>query len=604
MKKLKKVFLVCLFSFICLGFTKVSAETFTFEYKDSINSDNNLIMQYLQDYNLSSQDIIEQCNSLHSSYGNRRYYACTLNIDNYLENGISYKKLKLVLYTWDSTNKFDSVSFVYVKDYSTYWVHINSSDTSSSVYTYDFRFNNTTNSFNNTSSSTNYGNLSIQANKSGSILKGGFNLGNLVYTNIDYLGSLSWPIIDKNSKYYDSINLIINNETYGTSSNSNLPFYMFNTISFNEWLGISYEKLNDLGTFENSNVITYKINDEEVGTDKELKIKFTFLNQLDVNANDITIYKYGSQVLTEYLGTTCNNENSDTICEFNLKYNVYDSVDDKLMFDFKFNNAYNVKIEDNIDGSGVYSNHKNVEFEIKNINLKEKSGVLFYLRNYDFYEYLKDYYSEEELGFSFYSSHPSNMLMKNVIYPHDIRYKNTYFFLDENSNYNIYTESMNKLNNFDYFSVNFMYDKNLLLENKYSAFYISNPNYLGVLDTDNQDLYITYNSSLFNYSVSNVVYNNGSGTFLPGVSFDSNIDFTVNGSQGNVESNPDMWIPTEFDEEIKVQYKRGLEYFKDKIIDMFEFVSEFYNTMPEKFRVAFSLIFVLLIGIALFRLLL
>ena len=37
---------------------------------------------------------------------------------------------------------------------------------------------------------------------------------------------------------------------------------------------------------------------------------------------------------------------------------------------------------------------------------------------------------------------------------------------------------------------------------------------------------------------------------------------------------------------------------------MFEFVSEFYNTMPEKFRVAFSLIFVLLIGIALFRLLL
>ena len=60
----------------------------------------------------------------------------------------------------------------------------------------------------------------------------------------------------------------------------------------------------------------------------------------------------------------------------------------------------------------------------------------------------------------------------------------------------------------------------------------------------------------------------------------------------------------EFDEEIKVQYKSGLQYFKDKIIDMFEFVSEFYNTMPEKFRVEFSLIFVLLIGITLFRLLL
>lgn len=604
MTKLKKVLLICLFSFLCLGFTKVSAETFTFEFKDSTNSDNNLIMQYLEDYNLSSEYIIEQCNSLHSSYGNKKYYACKLYIDYYLQNSIQYKKLGLALFTWDSSDKFNSVSFAKYNSGSSYNIFLNSSTTDSSISRYYFRYNNTTNLFDSTSSSTLNGNESMTGTKSGSIVKGSFFWVNLVYTNIDYLGnSLSWPIVNKSGSY-TSFDLIINNETYGVSSNSQLPIYMFNTTTFNEWLGISYEKLNDLGTFENSNVLTYKIKDTEVGTNKELQLKFTFLNQLDVNANDITIYKYGSQALTEYSGTTCENSETDTICEFNLKYNVYESNSDKLMFDFKFNDTYNVKVEDNSGSNGIYSNYKDIEFEYKELNFKEISGGVFYLRNYDNFEYMKDYLYNVDYNFRFTNFKGNGNFISPTIYSNDIKYSNTYLIEDSNNVFKYNFDNYSTINNIGMSFIDFVFDSSLLEENKYSAFVVENPNYLGSYDTDNLDLYISYNSSLFNFNKLNysTIVNNGNTDGY--VSTGNDYNFIINGSQQTITGGSNSGHIVNFDNEIKVQYKGGLQYFKDKIIDMFEFVSEFYNTMPEKFRIAFSLIFVLLIGITLFRLLL
>ena len=153
-------------------------------------------------------------------------------------------------------------------------------------------------------------------------------------------------------------------------------------------------------------------------------------------------------------------------------------------------------------------------------------------------------------------------------------------------------------------SYDFIFDSSLLDENKYPSFVIRNKNYLGSLDTDNLPLYVYYNSSLFNFNKLDfsTIVNNGSTSNYVGTNQDFN--FSVNGNQNSFDVGVSSGEIFEFDEEIKVQYKGGLQYFKDKIIDMFEFVSEFYNTMPEKFRIAFSLIFVLLIGITLFRLLL
>ena len=111
-------------------------------------------------------------------------------------------------------------------------------------------------------------------------------------------------------------------------------------------------------------------------------------------------------------------------------------------------------------------------------------------------------------------------------------------------------------------------------------------------------------SSLFNYNKLNYSINVNNGSTNSYISSGSDFNLIINGSQQTITGGVNSGHIFEFDEEIKVQYKSGLQYFKDKIIYMFEFVSEFYNTMPNKFQVAFSLIFVLLIGIALFRLLL
>lgn len=361
-------------------------------------------------------------------------------------------------------------------------------------------------------------------------------------------------------------------------------------------------QLNSLGTYENSNVLTYKINDSESGKDKELKLKLTFLNELDITENDIDVFKYGSQVFTQK-SFSCSNVGSDSVCEFNLKYDVYDSISDKIMFDFKFNNSYNVKVEDSSTGNNIWSNYKDVEFEYKQINFKEISGAVFYLRNYDNYGYLSSYFDKDY--FKFIISSGIDFFGRDVIYPNDLRYSNTYLYLDNNNNYNINSSNFININNFTKIDIPFEFDSSLLSQNKFSSFVFDNRNYLGSNDVDNQDIYIYYNSSLFNinklkYSV--IVDNGNTST---SVSPENDYDFIINGSQQTRPSgSANGGYIFEFDDEIKVQYRTGLEYFRDKIIDMFNLVSNFFNTMPDKFRICFGLVFVLLIGISIFRLLL
>lgn len=362
------------------------------------------------------------------------------------------------------------------------------------------------------------------------------------------------------------------------------------------------DSLNYLGTYENSNVLTYKINDSESGKDKELKLKLTFLNELDITENDIDVFKYGSQVFTQK-SFSCSNVGSDSVCEFNLKYDVYDSISDKIMFDFKFNNSYNVKVEDSSTGNNIWSNYKDVEFEYKQINFKEISGAVFYLRNYDNYGYLSSYFDKDY--FKFIISSGIDFFGRDVIYPNDLRYSNTYLYLDNNNNYNINSSNFININNFTKIDIPFEFDSSLLSQNKFSSFVFDNRNYLGSNDVDNQDIYIYYNSSLFNinklkYSV--IVDNGNTST---SVSPENDYDFIINGSQQTRPSgSANGGYIFEFDDEIKVQYRTGLEYFRDKIIDMFNLVSNFFNTMPDKFRICFGLVFVLLIGISIFRLLL
>ena len=120
----------------------------------------------------------------------------------------------------------------------------------------------------------------------------------------------------------------------------------------------------------------------------------------------------------------------------------------------------------------------------------------------------------------------------------------------------------------------------------------------------NKYIYLDYNSSLFNINILkySVIVDNGNTSDYVSSEFD--FDFTINGNQQVTSGGVNSGEIFEFDDDFNVQYKSGLEYFRDKIIDMFNLVSDFYNTMPDKFRFCFGLVFVLLIGISIFRLLL
>lgn len=577
MKKLKKVFLICLFSFLFI--VNVNAAEVDISYRDNIKTftqtyktllDN--VAQYLRD-NASSID------QYHSST-NDVNITNDKNVIVYLSQNISGGTVQIgILKNRNDTSKTSNANFSSGGRLTLFY------------YKYTLRYN--------TSTYAITGIVSRNSSSTSSQISTYYN--DEVFSDL----YIDWRLgANTDTKFYnnDSDTYIINKD--GTKSTSG-TWFTGGLYGFANALNNGFKEiLNDKGTYTNSNVITYKINDEKSGTNKELKLKFTFLNQLDVNANDIEMYKYGSQVLTQYSPLTCENSETDTICEFNLKYNVYSSNTDKLMFDFKFNNSYNVKIEDNIDGSGVYSNYKDVEFEYKLLDFSKISGAIFYLRNYDNFDYMSEFLNPFEYAFGIWSCKDYGNFKGAITYGNDIRYKNTYLYKDNNNVFQYNFENYKTINNIGMDDYLFEFDSSLLDENKYSAFVIENINYLGSLDTGNLPLYVYYNSSLFNYNKLNYSTNVNNGSTNSYISSGSDFNLIINGSQQTITGGVNSGHIFEFDEEIKVQYKSGLQYFKDKIIDMFEFVSEFYNTMPEKFRVAFSLIFVLLIGIALFRLLL
>lgn len=589
MKILKKLFLVSLF---CSLFVVSASALETYHFDTSINGDDRTyysILNYLPD--ALNIDYKSKCDEIYqNSYSSYKHYICFME-DNILSYNPKYNQIALVSYYW---NDDEPLKLLFSSDNNFDIKILNSFNPKESVY----RF-----------SSSTEGKITLSDSLGYSISN--VSLGIDFYSNLNSLGKTSnipfLKIVSSDLDYFEisnnsEYNVEFDNVIYGPEGILTLPIHSFQTEEFKTLIGYEEDSLNYLGTYENSNVLTYKIKDIEPGKDKELKLKFTFLNQLDITENDIIRYKYGSQVYTQQ-NLTCSNGGSDSVCEFNLKYDVYDSINDKIMFDFKFNNSYNVKVEDSSTGNSIWSNYKDVEFEYKQINFKEVSGAVFYLRNYDNFEYLSSYFDKDYFKFTISSA--TDFLGRDGIYPNDLRYSNTYLYLDNNNNYNINSSNFININNFSRFDIPFEFDSSLLSQNKFSSFVFDNRNYLGSNDTDNQDIYIYYNSSLFNinklkYSV--IVDNGNTST---SVSPENDYDFIINGSQLTRPSgSANGGYIFEFDDEIKVQYRTGLEYFRDKIIDMFNLVSNFFNTMPDKFRICFGLVFVLLIGISIFRLLL
>ena len=304
MKKLSRVFLVCLCSFLFI--VNVKAATYTLN-TDTIEG---LYSSFYSKYpSFNKDNITNLCNTLHkNNLSSYPYYTCSFLLVSsssgwYSYGGTNYTpKIVINSFTSDITLKYSISSSSFSVSYTNFGK------------SRGFWLNNT---------------LGIkQTDSLSSYFDSGYNnFSNGTYNNNMPLWLIAYSNLTNQYYEYDtsssnSNNLNINGFYFGYS-------YKSKKVYFTDLYPKSYlevfpsEQLNDKGTYNNSNVITYKINDEVVGNNKELKIKFTFLNQLDVNANDIEIYKYGSQVYTQILGLTCENSSSDTICEFNFKFYIF-----------------------------------------------------------------------------------------------------------------------------------------------------------------------------------------------------------------------------------------------------------------------------------------
>ena len=407
-------------------------------------------------------------------------------------------------------------------------------------------------------------------------------------------------------------NFIIGSNTYALNDYIPLSDLNYYGLEITDYYESSHQ---EFGLYEDVDVITYKIMDSEVGNDKIVSLLLD-INSSNIDISDITIYKYGSSVLTTKLSSsTCiNGSNNNSICNIDIKYNVYDQVFDKLMFDFVLPNTYDVSISDNSLDNEIYINREGIDYQYKSVNFKELSAFVIYPRNYNLFNEIYNSRSDE---FKFIiSSFPvirynsnSDIVNRSVTYTQDFRYKNTYLYYD-NSNVVInFSNDYTILNNLSFLKIPFVYDSSMLLDSHYPCFLLSNPNYLGTAFTNSnyKDVYLYYNSSLFDFKSTNHVYvnddpdNNSTYFNFENISFDF-IDSDNNYVSHLADST--HFYDSGYDDTIINKFNDLLEYFKDKITSFFELVSQFFVAMPIKFKNAFSLIFLLFVGIYLFRLLL
>lgn len=374
---------------------------------------------------------------------------------------------------------------------------------------------------------------------------------------------------------------------------------------------LSPEPYQDFGTYENVNVVTYKILDDEPGHDKEVTLTLD-INSLNVSDSIFNIYKYGSTIYTSYDSFSCNNgNNNNSVCSLVITYDVSDSVSDKLMFDIVLDDVYDLSVSDTSVNNKVFINRQNIEYEFRSINFKEMSALVFYPYNYNLFSSI---YNSNSDNFKFLFTnieansflYNSNTYRRSTTYDQDFKYQNTYIYFDSSSSL-VYAPKDNYviLNNLSYLMIPFSYDSSILSNSHYPCFLISNPNYLGSIDINNKDVYVYYNSSLFNFKSTFHVYFNGEDdtSFFHFEGLDINF-IDENNDYVSYPIDETVFYDSGYEDTIINKYNNLLEFFKDKIISFFELVSHFFNTMPVKFQYGFSLIFILFVAIYLFRLLL
>ena len=193
-----------------------------------------------------------------------------------------------------------------------------------------------------------------------------------------------------------------------------------------------------------------------------------------------------------------------------------------------------------------------------------------------------------------------------------VSYSNTFLVYDITTNkysipsssvFNVVSPQINS-------SILFEYDLSKIKDNLYSSFVVINNNVVDSVDdnTNNPNVVLKYNSSLFTYNYINTQTFISDGVtskkdiIQPGTSID--IVDSDGSSNSSIISDTDVGYDLFTDVDISSYYNDSLNYFKDKIIEFLDLISSMFNSFPSKIKYFYVLIFMFVCGFIIIKLIL
>lgn len=418
----------------------------------------------------------------------------------------------------------------------------------------------------------------------------------------------------KISSWFEDANLKLKIGSKTFSTDEHVPIKTF--FDYLEDSSYSYDPILK-GSYE-TNQFTYIIKDFEKGSNKKLKFSFVFEGK--VSSVDIKRYvNYNDNFLQG--GVKCTYDGlAFTNCVYDFKYDINSDRGITMFFEFDKRMKFKFYDEDSSSKNSFFeTTSENIsKYSVyRELDLTNKRGVVFYTADSRYMKFIPidtkfNFYSSIEycnINISHSSCNFNDLEIGNFA---GVSYSNTFLVYDITTNkysipsssvFNVVSPQINS-------SILFEYDLSKIKDNLYSSFVVINNNVVDSVDdnTNNPNVVLKYNSSLFTYNYINTQTFISDGVtskkniIQPGTSID--IVDSDGSSNSSIISDTDVGYDLFTDVDISSYYNDSLNYFKDKIIEFLDLISSMFNSFPSKIKYFYVLIFMFVCGFIIIKLIL
>lgn len=619
MKTLKKYLIICLISIVA------------FLIPEIIKADNfkNVEWKYTEDAAKFSNENVDLLNNLYEYINDRTFYTTysSFKVDKYAVAWDFHHLNENYIVGVFIRPTFENSSLIYAsyvnrtsnKDYNMY-----NSDQSNKIY---INSSNVTLKFifNENKEITGYESVDLTYNNSSVSSWSMFFSSNALYNNtyISYLDLYVDTHFIQNSDAYGYIkiqsafedaNLKLKIGSKSFSTDERVPIKTF--FDYLEDSSYSYDPILK-GSYE-TNKFTYIIKDFEKGSNK--KLKFSFVFEGEVSSSDIKRYvNYNDNFLQG--GVKCTYDGlAFTNCVYDFKYDINSDRGITVFFEFDKRMKFKFYDEDSSSKNSFFeTTPENIsKYSVyRELDLTNKRGVVFYTVDSRYMKFIPidtkfNFYSSIEycnINISHSSCNFNDLEIGNFA---GVSYSNTFLVYDITTNkysipsssvFNVVSPQINS-------SILFEYDLSKIKDNLYSSFVVINNNVVDSVDdnTNNPNVVLKYNSSLFTYNYINTQTFISDGVtskkdiIQPGTSID--IVDSNGSSNSSIISDTDVGYDLFTDVDISSYYNDSLNYFKDKIIEFLDLISSMFNSFPSKIKYFYVLMFMFVCGFIIIKLIL